>query len=328
MPKPHPTSALVAGLLFALAGACASAAEGGKSLYLLGKRGPLAGLIPKPGWYVTNDLYYYSASSSELVPISGRVNQGVSAEALINLLQLTWITDLDLIGGRLALGALIPYGRVEIEATASALTPPGLPNALGKSDRVTDFGDPVLAASLGWKHRNGDLFRAWNLYSSLFIPAGSYQLGRISNIGANRWGLDVGSAFSMANFGTGREVSGVLGVTFNGENPDTDYRSGTDLHLELSARQHLPEGFAIGLAGYYYQQLTADSGSNLLGDFKGRVAALGPEISYQFQAAGRTMGLDLRWYHEFAAQNRVEGDAVFLTLSLPLQRDSAGAGAR
>ena len=107
MPKPHPLAALVAGMLVALAGACACAAEGGKSLYLLGKRGPLAGLIPKPGWYVTDDLYY-SASSSELVPIGGRVNQGVSAEALINLLQLTWITDLDLIGGRLALGALVP----------------------------------------------------------------------------------------------------------------------------------------------------------------------------------------------------------------------------
>jgi hypothetical protein len=29
----------------------AYAVEGGKSLYLLGKSGPLAGLIPKPGWY-------------------------------------------------------------------------------------------------------------------------------------------------------------------------------------------------------------------------------------------------------------------------------------
>ena len=134
---------------------------------------------------------------------------------------------------------------MEIDATASVLTSPGLPNALGKSDRVNGVGDPVGAASLGWRHRNGDLFRAWNLYSSLFIPAGSYEVGRISNIGANRWGLDVGSAFSMADFGTGREVSGVLGATFNGANPDTDYRSGTDLHLELSARQHLPKGFAI-----------------------------------------------------------------------------------
>ena len=193
--------------------------------------------------------------------------------------------------------------------------------AAGKSDGVTGFGDPALAASIGWKHRDGDLFRAWSIYSTVFVPVGDYALGRIANIGSNRWGLDLGSAFTMGNFKRGRELSGVLGVTFNGENPDTDYRSGTDLHLELTYKRHLPMGFSGGLVGYYYQQLTADSGSNLLGDFKGRVAALGPEIAYQFKAAGRTMGLDLRWYHEFAAQNRVEGDSVFLTLSLPLQTD-------
>lgn len=51
------------------------AAEGGKSLYLLGKRGPLAGLIPKPGYYVTNDFYYYSGDNNELVPIGDRINQ-------------------------------------------------------------------------------------------------------------------------------------------------------------------------------------------------------------------------------------------------------------
>ena len=51
-------------MLVALSVAClwgnAYAAEGGKSLYLLGKRGPLAGLIPKPGWYLSNDVYVYS----------------------------------------------------------------------------------------------------------------------------------------------------------------------------------------------------------------------------------------------------------------------------
>ena len=304
----------------------AQAAEGGKSLYLLGKRGPLAGLIPKPGWYATNDVYYYTANSDELVPISGRVTQGVDVEALVNILQMTWVTDFDLVGGRLALGAVIPYGRVEVDAQASAATPGGLALGLSKSDGVTDFGDPALAASIGWKHRDGDLFRAWSLYTSLFIPVGSYELGRIANLGANRWGLDLGSAFTMGNFKKGREFSGVLGVTLNGENPDTDYRSGTDLHLELTYKQHLPMGLSAGLVGYYYQQLTTDSGSNLLGDFKGRVAGLGPEIAYQFKAAGRTMSLDLRWYHEFAAQNRVEGDSFFLTLSLPLQRNPTPVG--
>jgi len=313
-------------VLTALLGVETQAAEGGKSLYLLGKRGPLAGLIPKPGWYATNDVYYYTATSDNLVPISGRVTQGVDVEALVNLLQVTWVTDFDLVGGRLALGAVIPYGRVEVDAQASAATPGGLALGLSKSDGVTDFGDPALAASIGWKHREGDLFRAWSLYTSLFIPVGSYELGRIANIGANRWGLDLGTAFTMGNFKRGREFSGVLGVTFNGENSDTDYSSGTDLHLELTYKQHLPMGLSAGLVGYYYQQLTADSGLNLLGDFKGRVVALGPEIAYQFKAAGRTMSLDLRWYHEFAAQNRVEGDSFFLTLSLPLQPAPSSVG--
>lgn len=108
-----PTAGLLMLALTASLYVDAQAAEGGKSLYLLGKRGPLAGLIPKPGWYATNDVYYYTANSDELVPISGRVTQGVDVEALVNLLQMTWVTDFDLVGGRLALGVVIPYGRVQ-----------------------------------------------------------------------------------------------------------------------------------------------------------------------------------------------------------------------
>ena len=92
------------GLLFMLAclWGSAYAVEGGKSLYLLGKRGPLAGLIPKPGWYITNDLYSYSGDTDQEIPIAGLLNQGVSAEAFANLLQVTWVTDTRLGNGRLA----------------------------------------------------------------------------------------------------------------------------------------------------------------------------------------------------------------------------------
>ncbi|MEA1888495.1 MAG: transporter [Pseudomonadota bacterium] len=301
----------------------AYAVEGGKSLYLLGKRGPLAGLIPKPGLYLTDDIYYYSAKRDGLLPISGSVNNNITADALMNLLQVTWITEGVFNNGRLALGALVPYGNIEVSADAALLTPNGIQRGIKLSDEVTDFGDPVLAASLGWKNREGELFRAWNLYSSLFIPVGSYEVGRLANTGSNRWGLDIGTGFTMANFNRGREFSGVLGFTFNDKNDDTGYKSGTESHLELSYKQHLKKGLSFGIVGYYNQQLTADSGGPaVLGDFKGRVAALGPEIAYQFKTATRSVGLDVRWYHEFAAQNRVEGDSVFLTLSLPLQADS------
>jgi hypothetical protein len=153
----------------------------------------------------------------------------------------------------------------------------------------------------------------------VFIPVGSYQVGRIANLSSNRWALDVGGAYTMANFKGGRELSGVLGVTFNDENQDTNYDSGNEIHLELAGIQHLPNHWAVGIVGYYYEQFTADSGGPaVLGDFEGQVAAIGPEINYQFQTR-HPVSVDLRWYHEFSAENRLEGDGVFLTISVPLK---------
>jgi len=173
----------------------------------------------------------------------------------------------------------VPYGHVKIEADATVTTPGG--------------------ATLGWRKRDGDLFRAWSIYSTVFIPVGSYKEGRLTNMGANRWGLDVGTAFILGNFKKGREFSGVLGITFN---DDTDYDSGNESHIELTYKQHLPSGFSAGIVGYYSKQFTSDSGGpKVLGDFKSRVGGIGPEVAYQFKAARRSIGLDLRWYHEFDA---------------------------
>ena len=71
------TGVVLASLLIACS---AHAVEGGKSLYLLGKRGPLAGLIPKPGWYFTDDIYYYTGGRDGLLPISGSVDNNIKAD--------------------------------------------------------------------------------------------------------------------------------------------------------------------------------------------------------------------------------------------------------
>jgi len=297
----------------------AHADDGGKSLYLLGKRGPLAAFVPKPGFYVSNDVYWYDASSSDLVPLGGRVAQNVSAQALMDIPQFTWVTDLTVAGGRLAFSAVVPFGKIDVTGQGTVQLPSGIAPTIKLSDSDSGFGDPVLGGSVGWKHRDGDKFRAWSVYSALTIPVGSYEVGRLANLSGNRWGLDVGGAYTMANFKRGRELSSVMGFTFNGDNQDTDYSSGTDMHLEISGRQHLPNNWAFGIVGYWFQQVTADSnGPSILGDFKGRVFGIGPELSYQFPNKVHPVGVDLRWYHEFGAENRLQGDAVFLTLSVPL----------
>jgi hypothetical protein len=299
----------------------AHADDGGKSVYLLGKRGPLAAFVPKPGFYLSNDVYYYDASSSDLLPFGGdRLVQDVSAQALMDIPQFTWVTDVSVAGGRLAFSLLTPFGKLDVDGKGTVDLLNGSPGpSVQLSDSDTGFADPVVGGSVGWKHRDGDKFRAWSVYSSVWIPIGSYELGRLANLSSNRWALDVGGAYTMANFKGGRELSSVVGFTFNGDNQDTDYSSGTDFHLEISGRQHLPHNWAVGVVGYWFQQLTADSnGPAVLGDFKGRVYALGPEVAYQFPNKVHPVGVDLRWYHEFGAENRLEGDSVFLTLSVPL----------
>lgn len=305
----------------------ALAAEGGKSPYLLGKRGPLAAFLPKPGWYLTDDAYLYDAHSDDFLPIADRIVQDVDATATLNIAQLSWITDLDVIGGRLALSAVLPFGQVEVRGGGSVTLPDGTEVGRNLKDSVTGIGDPVIGAALGWKKREDDRFRAWSVYSSVFIPVGDYKVGRLANLGSNHWALDVGGAWTMANFKGGREGSAVLGFTFNDRNDDTGYTSGTDMHLELAGIQHLPKNWSVGLVGYWYEQLTADKGgAAFLGDFKGRVIGAGPKLSYQATLGGLPVGLELRWYHEFSAQNRLEGDAVFLTFSVPLKVQSIQAG--
>jgi hypothetical protein len=278
-------------------------------------KGPLAAFVPKPGVYLTNNVYFYDAGRDNLTPLGNRLVGDVSAKALTNIAQVSWVTEQTLFGGRLALSGLLPYGNVDVAGT---VTRGGF--SIHDSDSVTAFGDPVLGGSVGWKDRNGDEFRAWSVYGSVFFPVGDYEVGRLANLGKNRWAYDVGGAFTMANFKGGREFSAVLGFTFNGENSDTNYNSGNEVHLEMAAKQHLPNHFALGLVGYWNQQLTADSGGPaLLGDFKGRVFGVGPSLSYTFTGSKEhPVTLDLRWYHEFGAQNRVEGDAVYFTLSVPL----------
>ena len=66
---------------------------------------------------------------------------------------------------------------------------------------------------------------------------------------------------------------------------DTNYKSGTQMHLEATAAQHLPlwgGGASAGVTGFGYKQVTGDSGSGAaFGDFKARSFGLGSVVSYR-----------------------------------------------
>jgi hypothetical protein len=161
LPKIFLLPLLVVGVGAAFPFTAAHAVEGGSSNYLLGMKGPLAAFVPKPGVYLTNNVYFYDAGRDNLTPLGNRLVGDVSAKALTNIAQVSWVTEQTLFGGRLALSGLLPYGNVDVAGT---VTRGGF--SIHDSDSVTAFGDPVLGGSVGWKDRNGDEFRAWSVYGA------------------------------------------------------------------------------------------------------------------------------------------------------------------
>ena len=103
----------------------------------------------------------------------------------------------------------------------------------------------------------------------------------------------------------------------NFENPDTHYKNGVDWHLDWGASQFLSERVHAGLVGYWFQQISGDSGAGArLGSFESRVGGIGPQAGYFFPVSGMQGYANVKGYWEFAAQNRPEGWNIWLTFAL------------
>ncbi|MBX5163227.1 MULTISPECIES: transporter [unclassified Rhizobium] len=308
------TVALAASIVTGLG--IAHGAEGGAGFYLLGSKGAAAAITPPPGVYFQNDIYYYSGDlgGGKALPTGGRLAVGVEGKAAIEIPTMIWILPEDVAGGHLGLSATLPLGWKNTEADVTLSGPRGGTATGSVSDSVFTVGDPLVSAFLGWEAGNFH----WQLGTMINIPIGDYQEGEISNIAFHHWGADVFAAGTWLDPSTGLDLSGVVGMTFNAENPATDYRTGNEFHFEWAAVQHFNEQLDAGLVGYYYDQVTGDSGDGATSDFKGRVAAIGATIGWTFKAGELPISSRLKYFHEFASENRAEGDALFLTIAIPL----------
>ena len=309
---------LVAFALIAWAADGAFAAESGVGVYPLGLRGPLAGITPPPGLYFQNDLYYYqgSAGASRPLPLGSQLVADVNAKMWVDIPTFLWSTPLQIAGGNLAVSASFPAGGPSVDA-GLALTSALISSEVARSQHsaVATIGDPFIVTSVGWHAGNWH----WTGGVGINVPAGDYRENSLANIAFHRWAADFFGAMTWLDPKTGIDLSAALGFTFNGRNPSTDYKTGTEFHLEWAVTQNLPKGFSFGLVGYYYEQVTGDSGSGAkLGDFKGRVVALGGSLGYMFKVDGRDVSTRLKVYREFDVQNRLEGTAAYLTVALPL----------
>jgi len=111
-----------------------------------------------------------------------------------------------------------------------------------------------------------------------------------------------------------------MGFTYNFKNSDTDYRNGVDGHIDWAASHFFSKQTHAGFVGYFYHQLTGDSGDGAkLGDYKSSVNGLGLQVGHFFPVDGTTPWyVNLKAYKEFDARNRPEGWNLWLSLLIPL----------
>jgi hypothetical protein len=311
----------------------ARAAENAVGINLLGIKTSMAGFVPPPGTYMTDVNYYYAgdASGSAAAGIALRQSGNltlqadidVTGNAYINLPIALWIAPQKVFGGNVGFGIMTPFGSKDVDVAIDALATLALPNGttiqngqhFDFDDSSTKFGDPVLNALIGWHQGNWH----WNVGALLNVPIGPWETESISNLAFHRWALDTSGSVTYLDPKLGHELSVTAGFTFNGENPDTDYRTGTEFHVEAALMQHVSKTFAFGIAGYHYQQITGDSGAGAkLGAFEGRVTGIGPDVTYTFMCGKIPVSTELKYFREFDVENRLTGDAGLLTVSLPL----------
>jgi hypothetical protein len=329
---------LCAGLLSTTSIALAD--ESGTSFWLPGLFGSLAAVPGTPGWAVASVYYHTSVSAGADVAAAreiqiGRFNPSLNvslsanlhATADLALIVPSYTFATPVLGGQLAvqMGTITGTTSANINGTLLASLPPfGLVRTDSISDTTTGFGDLYPLASLKWNMGVSNFMT----YITGDIPVGNYSSASVANLGLGHGAIDAGGGYTYFNPATGHEFSAVAGFTYNFMNPTTNVQSGVDFHLDWGVSQFLSKQFFVGLVGYAYDQVSADSGSgDLVGSFESRVFSLGPQFGYIFPIAGNQGFLGLKSYFEFDAKNRAEGWNTWLTFAISDAPPSAASAA-
>jgi hypothetical protein len=306
--------------------------EGGVGLWVPGFMGSLAAAPATPGFSLATIYYHTSVSGGGDVAFArqvsggnitanftGNVNARINADVDLALAVPTYTFAQPFLGGQAQVAMLVPYGRARgsVDATLNGnlgLGGPGFTIGGARTDTVDGFGDLGPQFSLRWN--NG--VNNYMTYVTGNLTVGRYDPTRLANLGIGHNAVDAGGAYTYFNPQTGYEFSSTLGFTYNFENEHTQYQNGIDMHLDLGASRFIAKQWQLGLVGYFYDQLSCDSGAgDRLGCFKSRVAGIGPQIGYIMPLGEHYQGYwNLKGYKEFDAANRADGWNVWLTFAI------------
>jgi hypothetical protein len=305
---------------FVVGGSLASASlaradQGGLSFWLPGEFGSFAAVPGEPGLSIASFFYYPSASASAGKEFSrgDQIVAGVQGRGALVGLGPGYTFATPVLGGQAAVSLLgvggWSYGLVDATLTG----PRGNTISGERSQSLTSVGDLFPQATLKWNQGVNNFM----VYGTGDIPVGDYDKTRLANLGLGHGAIDGGVGYTYLNPANKLEFSAVTGITYNFENPFTQYQNGLDVHLDTGASYFLTQQLNVGVVGYYFHQVTGDRGLGAtLGPFQSQVAGVGPQLNYFFPVSDKIQGVvNVKAYWEFASQNRPDGWNAWLTIA-------------
>jgi hypothetical protein len=294
----------------------AHAAEGGYTNYFPGFYGDFGvAVAPDPGPYFMQYLFGYTADGGRTRFVqNGEIRTDVELDLALYAAVGLMVLDKKIAGGRYGFGGWVPVTYQDLSFTLDLG-----PLSRSVSDDLIGVGDVGFIPAYFW----WDLGKKVHIaaFEQITVPTGSYDINQPLNNSLNYWSFDTNFAVTYLNEKKGYEISGNIGYIYNTKNNATDYRTGQELHLDYMFNKYLSAASGIGIQGFFYQQITGDSGSGaVLGPFKGEAAGIGPAVmwSKQYKRKKGLKGLvfTAKWLHEFHAMNRLKGDYLELDLTL------------
>jgi hypothetical protein len=302
--------------------------EGGISFWLPGFFGSMAATPQQPGWSLATIYVHTDVAASGNAALSRgitigqfnptlnvNVNANIHGQGDLGVFAPSYVFGTPLFGGQATAIVAGIYGRSAatldgtIGGTLGGLPLPTRTVALEQSDIA--FGDVIPQFNVRWNAGVNNFMT----YITGDVPVGKYDSSDLANLGIGHGAIDGGAGYTYFDPKTGNEFSATFGLTGNFKNQSTGYTNGIDSHLDLGASKFVTKQLQLGLVGYYFQQLTADSGcAPILCPFKSRVAGVGPQIGYLFPVGNMQGYLNLKAYKEFDAENRPEGWNAWVTL--------------
>jgi hypothetical protein len=279
--------------------------------HIKGAVGLKAASQPPPHWYFNVPLIYvYNTDTirnadGDKLPIDASITAGAFGVGGVD------VTTKKLFGGNYSFSFFFPaWSNNRLQGTEIDQNPgPGL----------TDSA--VSPITLGWHFKRADAMAGY----TLFVPTGRYADGATNNTGFGMWAHEfaVGTTVYL-NESHQFHAATMASFDFQTKKEDSDTKVGNTMNLEGGVGgDFLRGGLTTGLVYYASFKLTEDQFDNfpnVLVRGKNKVFALGPEATLAIASKGTLYGfVKVNYFWEVYAQTTTQGDALMLSLVLPMR---------